>query len=111
MNEPKIRPEIEALAKREEPITLAEYEPLYLNSWERELLVPNLDHEAFAWCVENCMKNLTTVDRRRPASTYEDSLALVWLPEAMRRLAAANEALKDLETVNRPRYPALPSEE
>lgn len=83
MNE-HIRPEIQALLKREQPVSLAEYSELRMNSYEQEALVPHLSDEALAWAVENVLKNCS--QNGRLAATYNEAMVSPYGPELLRRL-------------------------
>lgn len=80
----KIRPEIKALAERGN-VTLAEWDSLRMNSWERELLIPKLDNEALARLTEQMVSNCV-IDYRRPHITYDSAILGLAVPELVRRL-------------------------
>lgn len=86
-----IRPEIAALAARPQRVTWAEYEPLRMNSYEQEEIMPNLDDDALTRYAECIVKNCQP-DRNRPASCYDDALALLVAPLLIARLRATLEA-------------------
>lgn len=84
-----IRPEVLALARRAEPITLAEYEAGRWNSYERHILNPRLDDEAFAHHAEHNIANCYRGDRSVPYAVYDDALVGFVAPEMLRRWRAA----------------------
>jgi hypothetical protein len=84
MNE-HIRSDIQALIDRKEPITLAEYKELRVNSWEQEGLIPRLDNEALLDLTEIVLKNCRPA-YRRPCAVYDQFAIHVILPELLRRL-------------------------
>lgn len=80
-----VRAHIHALAAREFKVTLAEYKELRMNSYEQETLLPNLDQETLIWCIENCLANIGQ-NVKRPVLTYDQALALNYVPELLRRI-------------------------
>lgn len=87
-----IKPEIVELRKRGR-VTWEEYEKLFMNSWEREFIVPALTNDCLRRVVENhILPNITQIEtsRYRLASTYEESLLIHYLPSMLKRLQAAD---------------------
>lgn len=81
--EPRIRPEIEKLAKRGN-VTPAEVAELRCNSWEWELIIPAMNDEAFVNQMQRALDNCFTT-RRRPFSTYNEAVEGLYAPELIRR--------------------------
>lgn len=70
-------------------ISKQEWVGMRLNSWEREMLLPQIDNEAMIWEVESCLKNCAVPRRYRPAITYEEIVIGRHVPELVRRLSIA----------------------
>jgi hypothetical protein len=83
-----VRPEMRALATRPERITLAEWNELRANSYERHEIIKNLDDEALMDSAKHCMGHCGRHDRRLPPSCHDDALVLVYVPLLLERLAA-----------------------
>lgn len=92
----RVRPHVEALATRPEPVTLAEWRELRLNSWERQYLYPRLTVEALAdvvrYSINNCSRLYGSV-----ASTYDEIVIHTFAPELLRRLEEAHKELARLK--------------
>ena len=86
MTESKIGQDIQAMLDRPRQITLAEFNELRMNSWEYEAVLLRLDDEALALAANNTLNNCR-VNRQRPCTVYNDALAVVIVPELLRRLA------------------------
>lgn len=86
-----IRQEVKDLVKRGN-ITLVEYLNFKGNSWEQEAIVPALDEEAFSHYTKYTLYNCSP-KKGNPASTYDDAVVLVLVPELLRRLEVAKAAV------------------
>jgi len=80
-----IRPGIAALIARKEPVTLAEYRDLQLNSFERNALYWRLDPEALHWIAAHTLRHCDTPR----TSTYEATLIGVLVPLLLKALRLA----------------------
>jgi hypothetical protein len=80
-----IRPEVRALAERGK-ITLAEWEEFRGNSFEMELLIPELTDEALIHCANHMLDNCQ-IARQRPFVTYNEAVIGLIAPELIARLA------------------------
>jgi hypothetical protein len=92
-----IRPEIQALVDRG-GVTLVEWLSVRFrsNMREQEALVPALDEEAFAHYAEYVLKH-SGISGPRPCASYREALALVVVPEMLKRFQASREARESLE--------------
>lgn len=77
---------IQQLIDRCTPVTLDEYMALWMNSWEREALLPHLSDEALIYVVELCIKHCSPVHPHRPAATYDEKIIGRLVPELLKRL-------------------------
>lgn len=59
-----------------------------MNSYERELMYPKLDDDALIRVVERCLENCQS-PRKRPCSTYNESLENIFAPMLIERLRKA----------------------
>lgn len=82
-----VRPEIQALATRRTPVTLEEWRELRVNSYEQELLYPQLDDEAFLYALDNVLLNCSLKSVRRPCVVYDEALQVIFVPELRQRFA------------------------
>jgi len=93
-----VKPEILALCERGTPITLAEYKELRGNSHDWALIHRNLDDEALLYqarrTAENCALSLAKVSRWDVPTTYDDAMAMIFVPQLLQRFEAL---LKDQE--------------
>jgi len=76
-----------------EPITLAFYQTMYLNSWERKYLLPLLDNVAFLYDFTTCLSN---IDGPRgewiePNVVYNDFVLYEGAPELVKRFVQLSQ--------------------
>jgi len=81
--EPRIRPEIQALVDRGN-VTADEVMELRCNSWEWEAIIPAMNDQAFMRRIANVLHNCTR-SGARPFVTYDDALKGLLVPELLRR--------------------------
>ncbi len=79
--------EVQRRAWDPRPITPVEWNEMYLNSWEREYLIPKFTDELVIQSANYCISNCH-VTRGKPAVTYNDAAVLYWIPELIKRLKA-----------------------
>jgi len=81
---PKIREPVERLAKRGN-ITWDEWESMWLNTYERALLIPALTDDAL---IKHCERMLVHCDKT--PSTYDGAVCGTIVPELLNRLRGKN---------------------
>lgn len=72
------------------PITYAEWEQLRINSYERELLIPLLDDEAFAQFLRDYLKSGAieqTPDFAKPPATYTEGVEQKLIHQLLQRFS------------------------
>lgn len=99
----RIRPEVRARAERGN-VTIEEWKNFRGNSWEMELIMPQLTDEALVYCGAHLVNNCC-FDREQPYASYNEAVMGFLAPELLKRLKAANkreaQALKALCEVSR----------
>lgn len=69
------------------------------NSYEWERMIPVLDDEAFLASLAHVQANVQ-FDQRRPCASYNESLALLYVPELVKRYTALLRRLEGIEHAN-----------
>lgn len=97
-HECKVRKEYQALIDRGN-ITVEEYEAFRGNSWEHEAIISALNNQALMKYAHTILKNSThnRTSTSRPCSTYDEALAVVLVPELLKRLQVfADKEVEDM---------------
>ena len=83
----KIRPDIQTLLDRPEPLESAELEEIRSNSYEYAAMTPHLSDEALIKKVEYCIKNCQPPRHPVPI-VYDEAVIHMYVPELIKRLKA-----------------------
>lgn len=86
-----VRPEIQELYDKQEPIGVLTWSNLRLNSWERHLLLPLVTDAVLLGQLNMAMGNISMKPKTQyshPPATYEESLMTTLVPELLKRYYA-----------------------
>lgn len=87
-----IKPEIKEMNDKGETITHEQFKDMRLNSYERQLIEPLLDDDAFIKVVDNALLQEGNIELRKYEipSSYREAVLRLYTWELMRRLHASN---------------------
>lgn len=86
-----VRPEFTEWLSTKETVSYEDFEIFCgyygMNSYERELMYPNLDDDALIQVARHCLQNCSRHDsHHRPCNVYDDAMMVIFVPMLLERL-------------------------